>query len=74
MRLSTNLSFEELRILFKLEWYDSMAPFVFWPAYGMRRAVAHHIGVLDLQVSFMYFMNATARGLVFVIVSSCRTA
>ena len=51
-----------------------MAAFVFWPACGMRRAAAHHIVVLNLQVSFMYFMNAIARGLVFVIVSSCRTA
>ena len=51
-----------------------MAAFVFWPTCGMRRAAAHHIVVLNLQVSFMYFMNAIARGLVFVIVSSCRTA
>ena len=51
-----------------------MAAFVFWPARGMHHAATHHIVVLDLQVSFMYFMNTKACDLVFVIISNCRIA
>ena len=74
MRLPTNLSFVEFRMLFKFEWYDSMAALVFCPAWGILLAPTHHKVVFGTQISFMYLMKAVDRGLVFVIVLSCYRA
>lgn len=69
MRRPTNLSFDELRMFLKLEWYDSIAALVFCPACDMRLAPTHHMGVLGLHASLMYFMNGAALGRLFVILS-----